>query len=299
MRKKSVLKLLFFTIILFVILNFIYENWNLANCMTGYILYTEKKQVESLERNTNNIYVYDFNNDTTSTYSLPDYQYIYSINKYYGGDFCCLGIKPNENINEILLFKDNKLEKTYSVSNNIEELLCYDNSIFFLSEQKLYKSSSSNFQPTIFTDDIVDYFDINQDGNILIGRRTNTSELFLSYYDKDNQKKDIGLVSSCSGWISKDSILVKKDNIVYTINVNNNKMKKHKYIDDFLTTMAISTKGGKVLNRFYAKGSEINIPCGIIDINKKKAYRYAFSERNFERDDIGNVGKYDYIWLDN
>ena len=60
--------------------------------------------------------------------------------------------------------------------------------------------------------------------------------------------------------------------------------------------MAISTKGGKVLNRFYAKGSEINIPCGITDINKQKAYRYAFSERNFE---YGDIGKYHYIWLDN
>lgn len=109
MKKSHKIIITTFAIVLIVaILMFSYRYGVIAKAKTGYLVYAD-----------NTINVIDLKNTTKIKYNVDGYYDFSLIGEYYGGDFCCIAINNETTEQEILLFKNGVVEKSYSVSKKI------------------------------------------------------------------------------------------------------------------------------------------------------------------------------------
>lgn len=148
---------------------FFYKKQYLKNDQYGYLLFTGQSEdgYKSSDMNADNIiHIYDIKNDIQEEYAVEGYKKIYSMNKYIGGDFCCIGIKENSNAKNILLFKNGIVFKEVPLLFEDEiNMIADSNFVYYLMNSQIIKQSVETSDTEVVAEN-VDCFDISESGKL-------------------------------------------------------------------------------------------------------------------------------------
>lgn len=148
---------------------FIYKQQVLKNDQYGYLLFTAESEdgYRSYDMGADNvIYVYDIKNDVQKAYSIDGYKIIYLMNKYVGGDFCCIGIKENSDEKNILLVKDGAVFKKMPLLFEEEFKMIADSDfVYYLINGQLIRQTAETSDTFVVAEN-VDCFDISEQGKL-------------------------------------------------------------------------------------------------------------------------------------
>ena len=131
MKKSRIILLAVLVVFLVVTVSITgYRNNVISEAKTGYLVYVD-----------NNINVIDLRRTIKTEYNVDGYSELNNIGKYYGGDFCCIAINNETTEQEILLFKNGTVEKSYSASEKIISISAYNDKAYYLAEESRNKGS--------------------------------------------------------------------------------------------------------------------------------------------------------------
>ena len=123
MKKSRIILLAVLVVFLVVTVSITgYRNNVISEAKTGYLVYVD-----------NNINVIDLETTTKTEYNVDGYSNLRCIGNYYGGDFCCLAFNNETKEQEILLFKNGVIEKSYPFSDEYASVATYNDKVYYLA----------------------------------------------------------------------------------------------------------------------------------------------------------------------
>lgn len=188
---------------------FFYKKSVLKNDQYGYLLFTAESEegYKSYDMDADNIiYIYDIKNNIQEEYAVEGYKKIYSMNKYIGGDFCCIGIKENSDTKNILLFKNGTVFKEVPLLFEDEFKMIADSDfIYYLINGQIIKQSVEISDTSVVAEN-ADCFDISERGKLayLLNDRVT---LYV-----DSEKYSLNDYYISFNWISTDELLLFNSN---------------------------------------------------------------------------------------
>ena len=221
MKKSHKIIITTFAIVLIVaILMFSYRYGVIAKAKTGYLVYAD-----------NTINVIDLKNTTKIKYNVDGYYDFSLIGEYYGGDFCCLAINNETTKQEILLFKNGDVEKSYTIAEKVMSISAYNDKVYYLTEESRNKGSLNCIykdETELIAND-VEEFAINSIGEIvyIIEKPDNDNQSSVEddingelYYLADNKTIKLGEACGVDAWLSNDELLITTEKVDITYREN-------------------------------------------------------------------------------
>lgn len=185
----------------------------------------------------NSIFIFDGKKETK--YTLKEYKYIFSVNTYFSGDFCCECFKENPEERYIVLFKGGKIEERIPIPETVDdkkikgnrEFFAFENEIFFIAQSDLYKIDRQTQKIELIDSDLMQGFfetiSAKKDGTIAyIKSKPNTEDWILCTY-KDGIITELCDATAVYGWLDNNNILIETPSNELTVfNIINNKAEK-------------------------------------------------------------------------
>ncbi len=313
MKKSRIIVLVILVIVLLVTSVVVgYRYSVISNAKTGYLVYAD-----------NTINVIDLKNTTKTKYNVDGYYDFSLIGEYYGGDFCCIAINNETTKQEILLFKNGVVEKSYSVSKKIICISAYNDKVYYLAEESRNKGSLNCIykdETELIAND-VEEFAINSIGEIvyIIEKPDNNNQSSMEndsngelYYFTNG--KHIKLGESYSAlWLNDNELLVDAEKVdityrdngeilsvghtfeEYIVNVENNKWTYSKEFNKVPNIVDISPDNNKAITFITSEGFDIPY-YGIYHIEKDIFMKKAIYDGVNNEDVFGEMNS-NTLWL--
>lgn len=234
MKKSHKIVITILAVVLIVaIVIFSYRYSVIAKAKTGYLVYAD-----------NTINVIDLKNTTKTKYNVDGYYDFSLIGEYYGGDFCCIAINNETTEQEILLFKNGTVEKSYSVSKKIICISAYNDKVYYLAEESRNKGSLNCIykdETELIAND-VEEFAINSIGEIvyIIEKPDNDNQSSMEndsngelYYLANGKSIKLGEAYSAL-WLNNNELLVTAEKIDLTYRENGDVLSARHTVEDYI-----------------------------------------------------------------
>ncbi len=232
---KTIIALLSIALIVSILM-FSYRYGVIAKAKTGYLVYAD-----------NTINVIDLKNTTKTKYSVDGYYDFSLIGEYYGGDFCCIAINNETTEQEILLFKNGTVEKSYSVSEKIISISAYNDKVYYLAEENRNKGSLNCIykdETELIAND-VEEFAINSIGEIvyIIEKPDNNNQSSMEndsndelYYLANGKSIKLGEAYSAL-WLNDNELLVDAEKVEKTYRDNGDLLSTTHIPEDYIVNV--------------------------------------------------------------
>ena len=237
MKKSHKIIITTFAIVLIVaIVIFGYRYGVIAKAKTGYLVYVD-----------NTINVIDLKNTTKTKYNVDGYYDFSLIGEYYGGDFCCIAINNETTEQEILLFKNGTVEKSYSVSEKIISISAYNDKVYYLAEENRNKGSLNCIykdETELIAND-VEEFAINSIGEIvyIIEKPDNNNQSSMEndsndelYYLTNGKSIKLGEAYKAL-WLNNNELLVSAEKVEKTFRDNGDLLSTKHTFEDYIVNV--------------------------------------------------------------
>lgn len=314
MKKSHKIIIALLSIALIVaILMFSYRYGVIAKAKMGYLVYAD-----------NTINVIDLKNTTKIKYNVDGYYDFSLIGEYYGGDFCCLAINNETTKQEIVLFKNGVVEKSYSVSEQIVSISAYNNKVYYLTEEGrlngslyyIYENETEVIESNVKT------FTLNSLGEIVYIKEKDDNDKQSTIENDSNDElyylangKSIKLGEAYSAlWLNDNELLVDAEKVEKTYRDNgdllstthipedyivNVKSNKWIYSEDFIEVpfiVDISSDNNKAITFITNEGFDTPY-YGIYHIEKDIFMKKAIYDGVNNEDVFEEMGS-NTLWLD-
>ena len=282
MKKSKIIKALIIVIVAAGILTFLYVAGSDESVTPSYFVWADKT-----------INVFDVRNRETKIYSAGEYN-CQNIDKYYGGDFCCIGEKESNSY--ALLFKDGKIKDIVKLPFKPGQIVAYHSYIIASCEDKLYRINAQTLECEFLADASYSSFYVNENGDIAFYRDNGKEEEFpvsSLYVYSDNTESYIGEVHEIFYWQSNNELVIREFDGVfnnktkfsdYIVNIDDKSKKKtndFKKVNSIKSWKQGSTAVTKSIDRFSLMYSPY---MGLVCIDSK-----FFNHSNHYTDDVVNV----------
>ena len=311
MKKSRVIILVLVAILsISLIVVFGYRGSVIAKAKTGYMVYANEK-----------IVVIDLEETTKTEYSIDGYSNCDNIGKYYGGDFSCRAINNKTNTQEILLFKNGSVERSYPVTEEIISLSAFNDIVYYLTKDGSLNCISNNETKTIANN--VEEYALNSLGELVYiqeiadkeDSNIETDDDGMLYYSVNGKTKKLGEANSVI-WLSDNELLVNAENVAVETDADGNVVSASHVYDDYIVTVDdnqwtfskefnkipfivnVSSEGKKAITE-TGDSSYTYLYLGIYDIEKDIFSKKAIHDGIKNEDVFG--GMYlgmDKLWLD-
>lgn len=234
MKKSHKIIITTFAIVLIVaVVIFSYRYGVIAKAKTGYLVYAD-----------NTINVIDLRRTIKTEYNVDGYSELNNIGKYYGGDFCCIAINNETTEQEILLFKNGTVEKSYSASEKIIFISAYNDKVYYLAEESRNKGSLNCIykdETELIAND-VEEFAINSIGEIvyIIEKPDNDNQSSMEndsndelYYLANGKSIKLGEAYSAL-WLNNNELLVSAEKVEKTFRDNGDLLSTKHTVEDYI-----------------------------------------------------------------
>lgn len=241
MKKSHKIIITTFAVVLIVAAAiFSYRYGVIAKAKTGYLVYAD-----------NTINVIDLKNTTITKYNVDGYYDFSLIGQYYGGDFCCIAINNETAEQEILLFKNGTVEKSYSVPEKIISISAYNDKVYYLTEESRNKGSLNCIykdETELIAND-VEEFAINSIGEIvyIIEKPDNDNQTSMEndsngelYYITNEKTVKLGEAYSAL-WLNDNELLVTAEKVDLTYRENGNVLSTRHTVEDYIVDAKSNT----------------------------------------------------------
>ena len=258
MKKSHKIIITTFAVVLIVAAAiFSYRYGVIAKAKTGYLVYAD-----------NTINVIDLKNTTITKYNVDGYYDFSLIGEYYGGDFCCIAINNETAEQEILLFKNGTVEKSYSVPEKIISISAYNDKVYYLTEESRNKGSLNCIykdETELIAND-VEEFAINSIGEIvyIIEKPDNDNQSSMEndsndelYYLANGKSIKLGEAYSAL-WLNINELLVSAEKVEKTFRDNGDLLSTKHTVEDYI----VDAKSNK-----WTYSEEFNKIPHIVDIS--------------------------------
>lgn len=232
---KIIIALLSIALIVTIVI-FSYRYGVIAKAKTGYLVYAD-----------NTINVIDLKNTTKTKYNVDGYYDFGLIGKYYGGDFCCTAINNETTEQEIVLFKNGVVEKSYSVSEQIVSISAYNDKVYYLTEEgRLNGSLYCIYEnETEVIESNVEEFALNSLGEIVYIKEKDDNDKQSSMENDSNGElyylangKSIKLGEAYSAlWLNDNELLVDAEKVNITYRDNGDILSAMHSIEEYIVTV--------------------------------------------------------------
>lgn len=258
MKKSRIIVLVILVIVLLVTSVVVgYRYSVISNAKTGYLVYAD-----------NTINVIDLKNTTKTKYNVDGYYDFSLIGEYYGGDFCCIAINNETTEQEILLFKNGVVEKSYSVSKKIICISAYNDKVYYLAEESRNKGSLNCIykdETELIAND-VEEFAINSIGEIVytMEKPNNNNQSSMEndsngelYYIANEKTVKLGEAYKAI-WLNNNELLVTAEKVDLTYRENGDVLSTRHTVEDYI----VNAKSNK-----WTYSEEFNEIPHIVDIS--------------------------------
>ena len=311
MKKSRVIILVLVAILsisLIVVLG--YRGSVIAKAKTGYMVYANEK-----------IVVIDLEETTKTEYSIDGYSNCDNIGKYYGGDFSCRAINNKTNTQEILLFKNGSVERSYPVTEEIISLSAFNDIVYYLTKDGSLNCISNNETKTIANN--VEEYALNSLGELVYIQEIADNEDYdiesdmdgMLYYSVNGKTKKLGEAYRII-WLSDNELLVGVENVAvetdadgdlvygahaldeYIVTVDNNQWIFSKEFNKIPFIVDVSSDGKKAITEI-CDSSLTYLYFGIYDIEKDIFSKKAIHD-GIKNEDVFGEMYFDMgtLWLD-
>lgn len=294
MKKSRVIILVLVAILsisLIVVLG--YRGSVIAKAKTGYMVYANEK-----------IVVIDLEETTKTEYNIDGYSNCDNIGKYYGGDFSCRAINNITNTQEILLFKNGNVERSYPVTEEIISLSAFNDIVYYLTIDGNLNCISNN-ETQIIANNIEEYA-LNSLGELVYIQEIADNEDYdiesdmdgMLYYSVNGKTKKLGEANSVI-WLSDNELLVNAENYDdYIVTVDDNQWTLSKEFNKIPFIVDMSSDGKKAITEI-CDSSLTYLYFGIYDIEKDIFSKKAIHD-GIKNEDVFGEMYFDMgtLWLD-
>lgn len=304
MKKSRIIFLAVLAIILVVTVAITgYRNSVISKAKTGYLVYAD-----------DTIKVINLETTSKTEYNVDGYSELRYIGKYYGGDFCCLAFNNETKEQEILLFKNGKIEKSYPFLEDDASITAHNDKVYYLTLDSSNKGDLvciSDNETSIIESDVKS-FALNSNGAIAYIKYIPTKDNGIYgdlYYLKNGNVTKLGEAISAE-WLSDDELLVDTETITessdskvtshvfeeYIVSVSNNEWTFSKEFNRIPNVIEISLDGKNAIvygereitnSRFY----------GIYNIEKNICDKDCIYDGTNNKDVFVDVHS-DILWID-
>ena len=314
MKKSHKIIIALLSIALIVsILMFSYRYGVIAKAKTGYLIYAD-----------NTINVIDLKNTTKTKYNVDGYYDFSLIGEYYGEDFCCIAINNETTEQEIVLFKNGTVEKSYSVPEKIISISAYNDKVYYLTEESRNKGSLNCIykdETELIAND-VEEFAINSIGEIvyIIEKPDNNNQSSMEndsngelYYLANGKSIKLGEAYKAL-WLNNNELLVSAEKVEKTYRDNGDLLSTTHIPEDYIVNaksntwtyseefnkipfiVDVSPDNHKAITFITSEG--FNTPYyGIYHIEKDICVKKAIYDGVNNEDVFGEMGS-NTLWLD-
>lgn len=235
-KSHKIVITIFATVIIVAVVMFSYRYGVIAKAKTDYLVYAD-----------NTINVIDLKNITKTEYNIDGYYDFSLIGEYYGGDFCCVAINNENNEQEILLFKNGVVEKSYLVSKKIISISAYNDKVYYLTEESRNKGNLNCIykdETKLIANDVVE-FAINSIGEIIytIEKTDNNNQPSMEndsndelYYLKNGKSIKLGEAYSAL-WLNNNELLVSAERVEKTYRDNGDLLSATHIPEDYIVNV--------------------------------------------------------------
>ena len=200
--------------------------------INGSLVYTKFPSV-NIKSNDRSIFVY--NGEKETKYTLKEYEYVFSVNEYFSGDFCCECFKENPEERYVVLFKDGRIEDRILIPETVggknlkgsKKFFAFENEIFFTANSDLYRIDRQTEKAELIDLGLMSgsfqVITAKSDGTIAyIKSKPNTEDWVLCIY-KDGEINEIREAYSVYGWLGSDKLLIEDySDKIKVLNVSEN-----------------------------------------------------------------------------
>ena len=313
MKKSRIILLAVLVVFLVVTVSITgYRNNVISEAKTGYLVYVD-----------NNINVIDLETTTKTEYNVDGYSNLRCIGNYYGGDFCCLAFNNETKDQEILLFKNGVIEKSYPFSDEYASVATYNDKVYYLAYDSSNKGDLvciSGDETKIIESGIEDYA-LNSLGELVYikeipddnysAESNSNGEL---YYHADNKTTKLGEACDVDAWLSNDELLITTEKVdityrengevasarhtfeEYIVYVENNEWTYSKEFNKVPHVVSVSPDNNKAVTLIY--GESLSTPYyGIYHIEKDVFSKKAIYD-GVNNEDVFDGISSNILWLD-
>lgn len=203
-----------------------YRNSVISKVKTGYLVYAD-----------DTIKVINLETTSKTEYNVDGYSELRYIGKYYGGDFCCLAFNNETKEQEILLFKNGKIEKSYPFLEDDASITAHNDKVYYLTLDSSNKGDLvciSDNETSIIESDVKSFV-LNSNGAIAYIKYIPTKDNGIYgdlYYLKNGNVTKLGEAISAK-WLSDEELLVCTE----TIKESYDEVISHVY-DDYIVSVS-------------------------------------------------------------
>lgn len=287
----------------------------IVKAKTGYLIYIE-----------DTIKIIDLKNTTKSEFNIDGYSDFGLIGKYYGGDFCCKATNDETTEQEILLFNNGVIEKSYIVIEKIISIAAHNDKIYYLTEENKNKGNLNCIykDKTELIANDVEEFTLNSLGEIAYIKDITPSEEYSAessingelYYFENGKHTKLGEACGVDAWLSNDELLISTEKVDVTYNEDGDLVSaRHTFGDYIVNVENKEWKYSKEFNRLSAYIIDISqdrkiaiigksneafelASVGLYDIEKDIQSKSALYDKGIKNEDIYNDMGFAALWLD-
>jgi len=186
--------------------------------LNGSFVYTKLSlSPDRLINNDNCIFVSDGKKETK--YTLEEYEYVFSVNDYFSGDFCCECLTKDSEEIYIVLFKDGTVEEKIPIPETVDgrkirgntKFFAFEDEIFFIDYSCLYRIDRKTKEAELIDSGLMQNFETvsaKSDGTVAyIKDKPNSEDWFLCTY-KNGEINEIRGAYSVYGWLDDNKLLI-------------------------------------------------------------------------------------------
>lgn len=292
-------------IVLFVI--FGYKNSIISDAKTGYLVYAD-----------DTIVIIDLEATTQTEHNVDGYSSFDNIGKYFGGDFCCVATNNETIEQEILLFKNGVVEKSYPIMEDILSVSVYNDVVYYLT-----KDGNLNYicdDKTELLANNIEEFVLNSLGGMAYIKEIPDEEYSAEssingelYYYVNEKATKLGEAYRAK-WLSDKELLVSTEKVDkeydsdgalisaghipedYIVNVKNNEWICSKEFNKIPLVACVSPDGKKAVV-YYSDEGFTTLFFGIYDIERDICDKNAIYDGINNKDVFDDMGT-NIIWFD-
>lgn len=283
----------------------------ISKAKTGYLVFADKSVV-----------VIDLKETTKTEYNVEGYSELCNVGKYYDGDFCCVAVNNQTKQQEILLFKNGVVEKSYPAAEKIMSISAYNDKLYYLTEENELTGNLIclyNNKIEIIESNVED-FAVNSLGGVAYIKEIPDEEYSaesdndgILYYYFNGTITKLGDAYKAM-WLSDNELLVSREKVEknydengelisaahtyedYVVSIENNEWIYSKEFNKISAVIIdVSPDGKNAITRIIDEGY-IEWSFGIYDIEKDIFSKKAIYDGVNNKDVFENVGA-NFIWL--
>ncbi len=243
-----------------------YRSNIISKAKTGCLIYADES-----------IVVINLNETTKKEYNINGYSNLNEIGQYYGGDFCCVAVNNETNEQEILLFKNGVVEKSYPVIEKIISISVYNDKVYYLTEDGCFNCVHEN--ETELIESNIEEFALNNLGEIAyikeIPDDNYSAEDSINgelYYYVNGTNKKLGEAYRVQ-WLTDRKLLVGSENVFKEYGADGELISVGHSPEDYIVTIGNN-------EWTYSKGFNKVPPVACLSPNGKKSVVY-YSDEGF------------------